>query len=139
MLAPGQLLHEARNEVSTVRTLFAILSRLLLHRASMRADAQNALLGAQSEVGPNIADIPFRQRRGARKPILHQNRRSDVVKDLLPPSDPARIPACLDTYSLRSQIERRYIPIPRTALGAPTAGPVHIAASRARAARRISA
>lgn len=38
------------------------------------------------------------------------------------------------------RIERRYIPIPRPTLGAPTTGPVAIAAkSRARAARRISA
>lgn len=37
------------------------------------------------------------------------------------------------------RIERRYIPIPRPALGAPTTGPVAIAASRSRAARRISA
>ncbi|WP_268236957.1 hypothetical protein [Agromyces bauzanensis] len=36
-------------------------------------------------------------------------------------------------------IERRYIPITRPALGAPTTGPVAIAVSRFRAARRISA
>jgi hypothetical protein len=50
-----------------------------------------------------------------------------------PDSQPARLPVA------PQPIERRYIPIPRPAFGAPTTGPVAIAAkSRARAARRTS-
>ena len=55
-------------------------------------------------------------------------------------SGPARLVGANTCLLSAPPIERRYNPIPRPARGAPTTGPVAIAAkSRARAARRISA